>query len=262
MSFGSWTRALLASGVVAMSLAVAACGSPDRAGQVPKPRSLATKCGETAGVSARPLWLTTSDRLRLYAIEAGSGPVAVVLVHESPADLCGWVPFIPSLIGARLRVLAFDLRGFGESQTPKGQRALHAYDRDLRAAIAHERAIGAKRVFLLGASFGGAAVLNFAPTLDADGVISLSGEASFPAAALNGLATVPRLNKPLLIVGSRDDHWLPVAQARALVRRAGSSDKRLALYPGAFHGWDIVKKAPYAATARALILTWIRARSV
>ena len=214
-----------------------------------------------AGVSARPLWLTTPDRLRLYAIEAGSGPVAVVLVHESPADLCGWVPFIPSLIRARLRVLAFDLRGFGESQTPKGQRALHAYDRDLRAAIAHERATGAKRVFLLGASFGGAAVLNFAPMLDADGVISLSGEASLPNEALNGLATVPRLEKPLLIVGSRHDHWLPVVQALALVRRAGSTDKRLALYPGAFHGWDIVKKAPYAPKARALILGWIRARS-
>ena len=254
-------RALLAIGLVAASLAAAGCGSSDRAAAMPKPRSLAAKCGETAGVSARPLWLTTSDGLRLYAIEAGTGPVAVVLVHESPADVCGWVPFIPSLVGARLRVLAFDLRGFGESQTPRGEKALHAYDRDLRAAIAHERAAGAIRVFLLGASFGGAAVLNFAPMLDADGVISLSGEASFPAAALNGLATVPRLRKPLLIVGSRHDHWLPVTQALALVRRAGSTDKRLALYPGAFHGWDIVKKAPYSAKARTLILGWIRARS-
>jgi alpha-beta hydrolase superfamily lysophospholipase len=160
-----------------------------------------------------------------------------------------------------LRVLAFDLRGFGESQTPKGEKALYAYDRDLRAAIGHERAAGAKRVFLLGASFGGAAVLNFAPMLDADGIISLSGEASLPNEALNGLAMVPRLEKPLLIVGSRHDHWLSVIQARALVRRAGSTDKRVALYPGAFHGWDIVKKAPYAAKARALILDWIRARS-
>jgi alpha-beta hydrolase superfamily lysophospholipase len=254
-------RALIAIGVVAVSLPTAGCGSSDRAAEAPKPHSLAAKCEETDGVSAHPLWLTTSDGLRLYAIEAGSGSVAVVLVHESPADVCGWVPFIPSLVAAHLRVLAVDLRGFGDSQTPKGQKALYAYDRDLRAAIAHERAGGAKRVFLLGASFGGAAVLNFAPRLDADGVISLSGETSLPNEALNGLATAPRLDKPLLIVGSRHDHWLPVGQARALIRRAGSPDKQLALYPGAFHGWDIVKKAPYAAKARALILGWIRARS-
>ena len=49
--------------------------------------------------------------------------------------------------------------------------------------------------------------------------------------------------------------------ARRLLRSAGSRDKRLVLFPGAFHGWQIVEEAPYAPTARRLVLKWIRARA-
>jgi hypothetical protein len=49
------------------------------------PPSLAHKCGSTEGVTANPFRLSTDDRAHLYAFEAGSGPVAVVLAHESPA---------------------------------------------------------------------------------------------------------------------------------------------------------------------------------
>lgn len=116
-------------------------------------------------------------------------------------------------------------------------------------------------MFLVGASFGGAAALAYAPQLDVDGVVSLSGEARLAGAKLDGLAQVARLRRPLLIVGSRHDRYLPVSDALALLRRAGTKDKRTALYPGGFHGWDIVEDAPYAARARALVLRWLRARS-
>jgi dienelactone hydrolase len=136
--------------------------------------------------------------------------------------------------------------------------AFFAYDRDFKAAIAQLRADGAEKVFLMGASFGGAAALTNAPMLPLAGVISLSGETQLPSAHLNGLAAVPRLRAPLLLVGSRHDRYLPVADALKLLHAAGSRDKRTALYPGGFHGWDIVEDAPYAAKARALILTWLR----
>jgi alpha-beta hydrolase superfamily lysophospholipase len=92
-------------------------------------------------------------------------------------------------------------------------------------------------------------------------VVSLSGETALPSRKLNALAAVPNLRAPLLIVGSRHDPYLPVDEALQLLRRAGSKDKRTALYPGGFHGWNIVEDAPYAAKARALILGWIRARA-
>jgi len=102
------TRALAVS---AVALAIAAA----TAGAAGAPRSLTTKCVDTSGVRAHPFWITTADRVRLYAIEAGHGPTAVVLAHEYPADLCGWLPYVRTLTAAGLRVLAFDFRNYGDS---------------------------------------------------------------------------------------------------------------------------------------------------
>ena len=245
--------------VVLAALAGIAAALAGAAG--PAPRPLATKCGETSGVSARPFWLTASDGVRLYAAEAGTGTVGVVLAHESPADLCGWLPYMASLERSGVRVLAFDFRGFGDSQRPASIRKSLAYGRDFRAATARLRADGARKVFLMGASFGGAAALTYAPTLPLAGLVSLSGEAQIAGAGLDGLAAVPRLRAPLLIVGSRDDRYLSVTDALRLLRRAGSHDKRTAFYAGAFHGWQLVEDAPYAPRVRALVLAWLRSHS-
>lgn len=238
--------------LVVAGLAAAAAGAASA-----PPRSLAEKCVQTDGVEAQPFWLTASDGARLYAIEAGSGSTTVVLMHESPADLCGWLPYAATLTQAGIRVLAFDFRNFGDSSRPPGRSAT-AYGRDVRAAVARAHADGAKRVFLAGASFGGVAALTFGPSVAVAGVISMSGETRL--GAMNALAAVRRLRAPLLILGSRQDRYLTVAEARSLIRRARTPDKRLALYPGGFHGWSIVEEAPYAARARALVLAWLRAR--
>lgn len=43
-----------------------------------------------------------------------------------------------------------------------------------------------------------------------------------------------------------------------LIRDAGSHEKRLLLYPGSRHGWDVVEGAPSAGKARAAVISWIR----
>jgi len=103
--------------------------------------------------------------------------------------------------------------------------------------------------------------LTYAPFLAVDGVISLSGEVYVPSAQANPLHSAGRLHVPLLIVGTRHDRYLPVKDAVRLLRRSATKDKRTALYPGGWHGWDIVETAPFAANARALIAAWIRSRS-
>ena len=90
-------------------------------------------------------------------------------------------------------------------------------------------------------------------------MISLSGELTLTFNGLDADAGVKKLRVPLLLVGSRHDRYLPVADALKLLRDAHPKDKRTALYPGAFHGWDIVEIAPYAAKARSLVLDWLRA---
>jgi pimeloyl-ACP methyl ester carboxylesterase len=241
-------------------LAVLALALPSLASPAGGPRSLAAKCGDTSGVKAQPFWLTAEDGIRLYAITVGPGPVTVILAHESPTDLCGWLPYIPTLTAAGIRVLAFDFRDMGDSDAANGVAAI-AYDRDFHAALARARADGARNVFLMGASYGAGVTMAFAPRLHLDGVISLSGEAWFPRAAFNAKTELPHLRAPLLIVGSRHDRYLPVGYALMLLHRAGSKDKRTAFYPGRWHGWSIVEDAPYAPKARALILEWIRTRA-
>ena len=225
----------------------------------PKPFSVDSECGDPSGARVTPVWLHTADGLHLYAVAGGSGKTGVVLVPESPpGDVCGWLPYMATLERAGLRVLALDYRGTGGSALTATARP-YAYGNDLGAAIKQIRADGAKTVVLLGASFGGAAAMAYGPELDADAIVSVSGETALAEQHVNALAAIPRLRVPLLIVDTRHDSYLPVPDARKLLRRAGSPDKRTMFFPGELHGWDIVgPKAPYAAKARALILAWLR----
>jgi alpha-beta hydrolase superfamily lysophospholipase len=50
---------------------------------------------------------------------------------------------------------------------------------------------------------------------------------------------------------------LPTSDARALLRRAGSPHKRVVLFPGGDHGWDILENAPYRARANATVQAFL-----
>jgi pimeloyl-ACP methyl ester carboxylesterase len=95
------------------------------------------------------------------------------------------------------------------------------------------------------------------------GVISVSGEKQLanrcgPAADFDALDAVPRLRSPFLILGSREDGFLPPSDAQALLRRAGSPHKRLVLFPGGDHGWDILENTPSRARANAVVQDFLR----
>jgi dienelactone hydrolase len=121
---------------------------------------------------------------------------------------------------------------------------------------------GASKVFLVGASFGGAAVLTAVAGMPGvAGIVSLSGETDLPGSDLHALRVAPRLRAPLLVMTSTTDRYLSVPQARALVRAAGSKQKRLVVYPGSFHGWDLLYVAPYKAKASAALIGFLRAHS-
>ena len=250
----------IALAAAAVLLASTACGAHGRAARSDPPLpSLESDCGDAHGAHLQPIWLHTSDAQRLYAIRGGAGPTGVVLVPESPpGDVCGWLPYAATLERAGMRVVAFDYRGTGDSPVQRG-RSPFAYGRDLTAAVAQLRADGAKKVAVVGASFGGAVAMTYASGVDA--VVSLSGETALPQYHLDPLDAVSHLHAPLLIVGSRNDTYLPIAGARELLHRAGSSAKRLVLYPGSWHGWQIVEDAPYARRARAVVLAWLRSKT-
>ncbi len=223
-----------------------------------KPPSLATACGSTSGIRAQARWLTASDRVRLYAIEAGDGRVGVVLSHQGRSKLCEELRYAKTLVDAGLRVLAFDFRGNGQSAVPT--KNVLAYRRDFTAAIKQLRSDGAKRVFLIGASMGGAAAVQNSGGLPLAGVVSLSGTRLWSGYGINKPG--PRaLRAPFLYVGSKSDSRAPFKEARTIIRNAGSHDKRGIFYRGSLHGWELVQDAPHAAKTRALIRAWIRSRA-
>jgi len=91
--------------------------------------------------------------VRLHYVEAGSGPL-VVLLHGFPEFWYGWRHQIGPLAAAGYRVIAPDMRGYNQSEKPPG---VHAYAvetlvEDVVALIAH---CGVTRATVVGHDWGG-----------------------------------------------------------------------------------------------------------
>jgi len=222
--------------------------------------SLATTCGSLPkGLEAKTYWLETSDGVRIYAATAGDGPTALALMHESGAGVCGWLDTMAWLSSKGIRSVAIALRGYPPSAEPR-DAIYHNYTADIQAAVDAAHGLGAKQVFVMGASMGGAATVAAAPVLKkAAGVISLSGELELPLSEIDAIGAAPKIELPFLEIGSQADPYLDGAAARRLLRAVGTKDKQVAVFSGGYHGWDLLDDAPYRQKVRALILGWISA---
>jgi pimeloyl-ACP methyl ester carboxylesterase len=259
-------RARAAACMIFVVVLAAGCGGgahvlDAKGGKLP---SLSERCGTQA--TAKVGWFRAADGVLLDGAAMGSGKTGVALAHESPADLCGWLPFAKILSRAGVRVLLFDHRHFGLSQSPSDPAEAGRFTPDLSGAVAELKREGARKVFLMGASFGGITSMVAGSRLSSRiaGVVSASGETQLgnrfggPDSELDALAALPRLHAPFLVIGSRQDGFLSPSEARALVRRAGTTHKRLVLFPGDFHGWDLFGRAPYHARATRDVLDFLR----
>jgi pimeloyl-ACP methyl ester carboxylesterase len=90
----------------------------------------------------------------LHYVEAGQGPL-VVLLHGFPEFWFSWRHQIPVLAAAGFRVLAPDLRGYNESDKPRGVESyrLNALTADIAGLI---RQAGEQRACIVGHDWGGA----------------------------------------------------------------------------------------------------------
>jgi pimeloyl-ACP methyl ester carboxylesterase len=106
----------------------------------------------------------TSDGVRLHVVEHGSGPLTVVLLHGWTLDHRLWrrqIADLPDRLGERVRVVAVDLRGHGESGSPALRDTTTDRLADDVHAVIRER-VPDGPVVLAGHSLGGMAVLEFA----------------------------------------------------------------------------------------------------
>jgi pimeloyl-ACP methyl ester carboxylesterase len=93
------------------------------------------------------------NNVRRHWVEQGEGPL-VILLHGFPEFWWGWRRQIPALAEAGFRVAAPDLRGYNDSEKPKGAAAYRTsiVVEDVAALARH---LGAERAHVVGHDWGG-----------------------------------------------------------------------------------------------------------
>jgi pimeloyl-ACP methyl ester carboxylesterase len=253
--------------VVALSILLASCttGTPSRsatatsaAAEAPPPP--AELCGGPT-TPAQSFWLSAPGGAQIYAGAVGTGPTTAVFVHQAgTTGLCGFWPYADWLARTKgVRSLLFSQCGNGASQCPAGNPA-DQWPATTTAAVTWARAHGAGPLTLVGASAGGAVVLQVAASIrpQVDAVVDLSGEGRWQG--LDSLAAARRLQVPALFAVAPGDRYVSVGTMRRLYQAAPVHDKRLVvLAEGAGHGWELLGGAagsdwsPLAVTVAAWI---------
>lgn len=93
---------------------------------------------------------------RLHVAETGAGR-PLLLLHGWPEFCFTWEPVMTRLAG-RFRLLAPDLRGFGDSDKPAGPFGAEDHASDLLALLDH---LASEKIGVVGHDVGGAAMLPF-----------------------------------------------------------------------------------------------------
>ena len=86
-----------------------------------------------------------------YELE-GEGPETLVLINGLADDLESWGFQVPDLLEAGLRVLRFDNRGIGKTDSPEGPYTSRLLADDAKALVDH---LGLSDFHLMGVSMGG-----------------------------------------------------------------------------------------------------------
>jgi 3-oxoadipate enol-lactonase len=97
------------------------------------------------------------DGITISYDDAGTGD-ALVLVHGHPFNRSMWRPQVELLSRDGWRVIAPDLRGYGESTVVPGMTTLDVFARDIAGLLDH---LGIETIVLGGLSMGGQIVMDF-----------------------------------------------------------------------------------------------------
>lgn len=211
---------------------------------------LAPACGTPGTSEARrgeAIRFTTADGLELAGELRGEGDVGVVLAHMFPADRESWSSFAALLAERGFSTLAFDFRGYGDSE---GEREISEIWRDVVAAVRAVRDRGATTVVVIGASMGGTAALIAASREPVDGVVTLSAPSTFMGLSVPP-ETLAMVTAPKLFVAA-DGDGVAAQTAQAFYQQSPPS-KRVEIVTGTEHGTDLLEGRQSELVRRLLL---------
>lgn len=194
-------------------------------------------------------WLRSADGVRLHAwyAEAGKDSPTLVWSHGNGGNIRDRADVLLMLRQRGLNVLAYDYRGYGQSQ---GRPDEDGVIRDAQAAYDHLRDAGvaAENLVCLGESLGGAVSLALAASRPCAAVVVVATFTTLKDVArhhygvlgsvvggrFDSLSRVAALRVPLLVAHGDQDEVVPFALGQRLYQ-AASMPKQFLRVPGASH---------------------------
>jgi len=193
---------------------------------------LALVVSPSAFAGSREVTIKAADGLALKGTwheSEKSGERAVLLMHAMFSNRSSWAPLLPALLDAGFRVLAVDLRGYGETGGTLEFQAEMADAKAWLAWVRQQTGVTADRVGVLGASLGGNVGIQVcAADAQCGAVVALSPSGSFSEPMLDFSG------RGLMVFAAANDG----NSARAVRAMAGAAqgDFALRLVEGGAHG--------------------------
>ncbi|MBU5213897.1 alpha/beta hydrolase [Heyndrickxia oleronia] len=201
--------------------------------------------------------LKTSDGVYLSALVLGSGDKGVLLAHEQGYNICSFLDMGTELADSGYLVVIPEYRNHGASQ--KFQEDNQNIDRDADAALNELKRLGAKKVFLAGASCGGstAIIAGVRQELPIVGLIILSSPAQ--CGPLDAIPSVKKIKAPSLFVFSPGDYGGSIEkEVRKLYQASGATDKELIVDESGYHGTDMYHRGDQGDALKSQLIDFVK----
>lgn len=190
--------------------------------------------GTDPGVDpGRQFSFTTDDGLDLEARIWGDGDSYVILAHMRPADMTSWFDFARLLADEGYTALAFNFRGYGQSESD--DQAEFSVAEDVRAAINAANESGAEEVFVVGASMGGTGAVVAAASNDIAGIVTLSAPDVFEE--VDAVSWADDVEAPMLLIAADDDGT--AAEDALAIAAASNQEPEVVVLSGGQHGTNL-----------------------
>lgn len=205
-------------------------------------------------------YFTASDGIRLngWFIPARDNKPTVVFAHGNGGNLGDRWTVMRMFTDRGYGFLAFDYRGYGNSQGIPEEQGLY---RDMEAAsrfLADEKQIPVQNQIALGGSLGSGVVVDVATRWPYKAVVIYAAYTSTPAVAahlrnqhvpwlgfiplqklmrqqFNSLEKIEKVKSPLIIMHGDKDAMMPLTMPEALYRKASVPNKKLLIIKGSGH---------------------------